>query len=39
MSIYFSINHEDGYYISRYTGKISDTDLLEAYKNFFSGEE
>ena len=35
MPIEFSINHDDGYFISKYIGKISNAELLDAYKNFY----
>lgn len=39
MPITFSINHDDGYLIATYTGKISDEELLASWKEFFQGEK
>jgi hypothetical protein len=38
MPIIFSINHESGYSISKFEGRISDEELLKAYEDFYMGE-
>ena len=39
MPITFSINHENGYSIAKFKGRISDDELLNAYKSFYTGED
>jgi hypothetical protein len=37
MPITFSTNHDDGYLIATYTGRISDEEMLASWKGFFQG--
>ena len=39
MAITFELNNNDGYYISTWTGVITNAEMLTAYKDFFEGEE
>lgn len=39
MPISFTINHEQGYFISKYVGKLTDDELVESYKNFSEGDD
>lgn len=39
MSISFTINHEQGYFISKYVGKLTDNELIESWKNFLEGDD
>jgi len=39
MPITFTINHQDGYFVAEYTGLLSDDELVNAYKDFFTGEK
>lgn len=39
MPITFSINHKDGYSIAKFDTRISDEELLNAYKAFYTGKD
>ena len=39
MAITFSPNQEAGYLISRFTGEITDDELLNSYKEYFENED
>lgn len=38
MPVKFELNPRGKYFISRWLGKVSDVEILEAYKGFFGGE-
>ncbi len=38
MPITFSINYDEGYLIATYTGKISDEELLDSWKELYDGD-
>ena len=39
MPIIFSMNHDDGYLEIKYKGQISDSEVLSAYKSYFSSDD
>lgn len=39
MPITFTTHHARGYFIAKYTGEITDVELLRAYQEYFQGEE
>jgi hypothetical protein len=39
MPVTFELNNNDGYFISTWTGAITNAEMLTAYKDFFEGEE
>ena len=39
MAITFSLNQEEGYFVSKSSGEITDDELLNSYKEYFENEE
>lgn len=39
MPVTFELNNNNGYFISTWTGVITNAEMLTAYKDFFEGEE
>ena len=39
MSITFTINQNEGYFLARWSGKVSAKEVLDAYRGFFEGSE
>ena len=37
MAVSFSVNHELGYFSTKWGGNLTDVELLDGYKNFFEG--
>lgn len=39
MPIAFSVNHEDGYFVSKYTGIVTTDEIIETYQTFFNSPD
>ena len=39
MPIEFSVNHQEHYHLSRFIGKVSDSEILDSCADFFRGDE
>lgn len=39
MAITFSVNHENGYFISKYIGKVTAEEIIDSYTKYFNSKE